>query len=112
MTQLEKPKNQWAKALYILYDSWYAGVSMANILTQYDHTFYKFQSRLGELEKAHAKLKVSRVSIPYVSKIDSKSKHYTQYTLISPKPYIVNLYNLINEKGLVNSISESSSKAA
>lgn len=100
MTQLAKPKNSWAKALYILYDSWYGGVSMAKILTQYDHTFYKFQTRLGEVEEVHPKLQVSRTVIPYISKIDNKHKHYTQYTVISPRPYVINLYNILNKQGL------------
>jgi len=110
--KLQKPKNSWSKALFILYDSFMGGVSMAKILTQYDHTFYKFQTRLLEIEEAHPKLKISRTSIPYVSKIDEKHKHYTQYTCISPSPYVRNLYNLINEKGLVGSISEKSKQTA
>jgi hypothetical protein len=112
MSHLQKPKNSWSKALFILYDSFMGGVSMAKILTQYDSTFYKFQTRLLEIEDAHPKLKVSRVSIPYVSRIDGKNKHYIQYTLLSPPIYVRNLYNLINEKGLVGSISENSKKVA
>ena len=112
MRLLQKPNNGWAKALFILYDSYLGGVSMAKILTQYDPTFYKFQTRLLEVEKSHPKLKVSRTSIPYVSRMDGKNKHYTQYTLISPDYYVRNLYNLINEKGLVDSISEKSKQTA
>lgn len=100
MTTLNKPKNDWAKAIYILYDAWYGGVSMAKILTQYDSTFYKFQTRLGEVEKAHPKLQISRVEVPYESKIDGKKKHYIQYTPISPRPYVINLYNIVNKQGL------------
>lgn len=104
---LSKPKNNWAKALFILYDS-IEGVSMAIILTRYDSTFYKFQSRLLEIEKEHPKLNIGRESIPYVSRIDGKHKVYTKYTLLSPRPYLINLYNLINERGLLGSVSETS----
>jgi len=46
-----KPKNDWAKVLFILNDS--DKVSMADVLTKYDSTFYKFQARLSELEREH-----------------------------------------------------------
>ena len=109
---LQKPKNGWAKALFILYDCYYQGVSMSKILTQYDPTFYKFQTRLLEIEDAHPKLKVSRADIPFKSKLNDEPGYYTQYTLLSPEYYVRNLYNLINEKGLVGSISEKSKQIA
>lgn len=101
MTNLARPRNDWAKALYILNLNYLAGVSMAKVLTHHEPCFYKFQTRLGDVERLHPKLQISRTTIPYKSKIDGKSKSYTQYTLLSPKYYFVNLYNLINEKGLV-----------
>ena len=112
MSNLQRPKNDWAKAIYILYDSFMAGVSMAKVLTKYEPCFYKFQTRLLEIERCHPKLKISRVSIPYKSRMDGKNRHYTQYTQLSPKPYVLNLYNLINEKGLVDSVTENSAKTA
>lgn len=108
MRLLQKPKNSWSKALFILYDSYLSGVSMAKILTQYDPTFYKFQTRLLEIEDAHPKLKVIRTDVPFKSKINDEPGYYTQYTLLSPDYYVRNLYNLINEKGLVGSISKTS----
>ena len=103
--KLERPKNDWAKALYILHLNYMAGVSMAKVLTHHEPCFYKFQTRLGDVERIHPKLSVSRTTIPYKSKMDGKQKHYTQYTLLSPPYYFNNLYNLINEKGLVGSDS-------
>lgn len=100
MQRLQRPKNDWAKALYILNLNYYAGVSMAKVLTHHEPCFYKFNTRLGDIERLHPKLKVSRTTIPYDSKIDGKKRHYTQYTLLSPGYYFRNLYNRINEHGL------------
>ena len=112
MPHLQKPKNDWAKCLYILYDSFLSGVSMAKVLTRYEPCFYKFNTRLLEIEDAHPKLKISKTTVPYKSKIDGKGRHYTHYTILSPQPYLRNLYKKINEKGLVGSISENSKKIA
>ena len=100
MSKLSKPNNDHAKALYILMQNWMAGVSMAKVLTQWSPTFYKFQTRLLEIEDVHKKLNVSHTNIPYTDKITGRKKHYTQYTLLSPKPYVMNLYNKINSEGL------------
>lgn len=100
MSKLERPRNDWSKALWILIQNEIAGISMAKVLTHYDQTFYKFQTRLGDIERRHPKLKVSHTMIPYTSKIDGKKKHYTQYTPLSPHSYLINLYNKINREGL------------
>lgn len=99
MGQLQKPKNDWAKAIWILNDCFMCGVSMAKVLRDYEPFFYKFQTRLLEVEKAHPKLRMSRVTLTHESKITGKVKSYTHYTPLCPKPYIINLYNLINENG-------------
>lgn len=100
MKHLEKPKNDWAKAIYILHQSYMGGTNMLSVLNNYDRNFWKFQTRLSDVMKAHPKLKVSKVPIPFKSKLTNKSGYFTQYTPISPKPYIVNLYNKINRIGL------------
>ena len=86
--KLHKPINDWAKALYILNDCYLGGVSMAKVLTQYDATFYKYQTRLGDILRAHPTFKVSKVIIPYKSKLTGKVKHYMQYTPISNKKHL------------------------
>tara|TARA_R110000868_G_scaffold36279_7_gene128951 strand:- start:4536 stop:4838 length:303 start_codon:yes stop_codon:yes gene_type:complete len=95
-----KPKNDWAKCIYILKNDYTTGTSMARILTDWDATFYKFQARLGEVERAHSELIITRKSIPYISKLTGKSKHYTQYGCASSKDYLNDLYDKINEHGL------------
>lgn len=101
MSNLNRPKNDWAKALYILNLNYLAGVSMAKVLTHHEPCFYKFQTRLSDIQALHPKLLISKVRIPYKSKMDGKPKSYIQYTLLSPAYYFKNLYTLINEKGLV-----------
>lgn len=107
MSTLSKPvKNDWSKCLWILNDSYLGGVNMAKVLTKYDPTFYKWQTRLSDIMKCHPKLKVSKVPIPFCNKITGKTGYFYQYTLLSPTSYIRNLYNLINEKGLKGSIKK------
>lgn len=108
MKFLQKPRNDSAKALNILYYSYEIGVSMATVLTQFEPCFYKFQSRLLEVEKAHPKLKIERTKKEYISKMDGKKRFYLMYRVVSPKPYLLNLYNLVNEKGLEGSVSDKS----
>lgn len=100
MQRLQRPKNDWCKALYILNLNYLAGVSMAKVLTHHEPCFYKFNTRLGDIEKLHPKLKILRKVISYKSKMDGKTKHYTQYELFSNGRYFRNLYNRINEHGL------------
>lgn len=100
MSRLEKPVNDYARVMFILIDSYISGVSMAKVLTKYDPTFYKFNTRLGDIEKAHPKLKMSRAAIPFKNNKMNKSGYYFQYTPLSSMPYMKNLYNLLNREGL------------
>ena len=100
MSKLSKPVNDWAKCLWILHDNYMGGVNMAKVLTKYDNTFYKWQTRLSDIMKEHPKLKVSKVPIPFSNKITGKTGYFYQYTLLSPTPYVKNLYNKINQNGL------------
>lgn len=104
MNILQKPVNDWARTLWILHHSYMGGVSMATVLTRHIPNFYKFQTRLLEIEKAHPKLKISRTQIPFKNTKMNKSGYFTQYTPLSPDQYIVNLYNQINNNGLKGSI--------
>lgn len=99
MSKLQRPKNDWCRVLYILHDNYMAGVSMAKVLNVLPH-FYKFQTRLLEIEKLHPKLKISRTHIPFKNARLNKSGYFTQYVALCPPKYLVNLYNLINENGL------------
>jgi hypothetical protein len=100
MSRLEAPKNDYARTMFILIDSYIAGVSMAKVLNNYAPNFYKFQTRLGDIERAHPKLKISRTSHPFTNARLNKKGHFTVYTPLSPMPYMKNLYNLLNREGL------------
>lgn len=102
MSKLQPPVNDWARTLLILHMNYMAGVSMAKVLNTLPH-FYKFQTRLLEIEKHHPKLKVSRSQIPFKNNKLNKSGYFTQYVLLSPPSYVVNLYNLLNREGLKKS---------
>ena len=99
MSTLKKPTNDWARVLFILHSNYMGGVSMAKVLNILPH-FYKFQTRLLEIERENPKLKVSRVKIPFKNVKLNKSGWFTQYTLLSPPRYVIDLYNKINEQGL------------
>lgn len=98
--RLEKSKNDWAKVVRILIHEHTKGVSMAIVLNNYERNFYKFQSRLGEVAREHPTLKVYHSPQTYVSKMDGKTKHFTQYIPLSPKKYLINLFNKLNRQGL------------
>lgn len=91
-----KPKNDWAKVLFILNDS--DKVSMADVLTKYDSTFYKFQARLSELEREHMFI-VGRKLVPFKNKLTGKSGYFTEYSFKNKK-FIKSLLTKVNEFGL------------
>lgn len=99
--RLEKPKNDWAKCLYILIDSYTGGTCMLKVLQDYDRNFWKFSTRLSDLLKYHSsKLKISKTQIPFTSKLTQKQGWYTHYCPLGEKAYMINLYNKINKEGL------------
>lgn len=100
MLKLEKPNNDYARVMHILIDSYIAGVSMAKVLNNYAPNFYKFQTRLSDIQKAHPKLKISKTAISFKNNKLNKNGYYFQYTPLSPMPYMKNLYNLLNREGL------------
>lgn len=100
MSKLQKPTNDWAKALWILNQCYLGGVNMTKVLTQFEPTFWKFQSRLSDLIKEHPKLKIQKTPVPFKSKITGKSGYTTWYTPLCTPTYLSSLYEKINENGL------------
>lgn len=68
---LELPKNQHEQVLYYLY-TWSSFTLMDLIV---DSMFFKFQTRLSELEEKHGKL-ATRVHKPFVNRFNHKSSCY------------------------------------
>lgn len=102
MSKLSKPTNDWAKSLWIIQQNYIGGVNMTKVLTQYDPTFWKFQSRISDICREHPKFKdkLQKTDVPFKSKITGKSGYTTWYTPLHTPNYLKNLYNKINSEGL------------
>ena len=79
MSRLERPKNDWSKTLWILNQSYMGGVNMTKVLTHFEPTFWKFQTRLGEVIHQYPKLKIQKT-------YENTRQHF--YFLTSKKIYI------------------------
>lgn len=98
---LPKPvNNDWAKVLWILNESFMGGVNMTKVLTQFEPTFWKFQTRIGELIETHPKLKIQKTAVPFKSKITGKTGYTTYYTPLCTPTYLRELYIRVNKHGL------------
>lgn len=99
--RLDRPKNDYAKALYFIINDYHAGTNMIKVLKQ-SPFFWKFQSRVSDLIKYHQELrmKLQKTPIPFEDKVSGKSGYYYQYTFLGSKAYLINLYNKINKLGL------------
>lgn len=102
--RLEKPSNDWAKALYLIINDYSAGTNMIKVLKQ-SPFFWKFQTRVSDLIKWHEEFreKLQKIPIKFEDKITGKEGYYFQYTYLGSKAYLINLYNKINKKGLYRS---------
>ncbi len=98
--KLDKPKNDWAKALWILNENFIGGCNMTKVLTKYEPTFWKFQTRLGEVIEQYPKLRVKKTAVPFQSKITGKSGYTTFYTPLCTPTYLKTVYDLVNKFGL------------
>jgi hypothetical protein len=94
--RMEKPKNQYAQAVRLLIEHGSMGVTMLDAMKDY---FHKFQSRLGEVEKAHPKLQIRRLNMTTKNRF-GHSCTYKNYKSVAPKPYLLHLYALLNRQGL------------
>jgi len=91
---LQKPKNQHALAIRLLIDYGSKGVTMKDAVKDY---FYKFNTRLNEVEKAHPKLKVRRLRMNAKNRF-GHSVSFLNYKSIAPTKYLINLYNVLNKE--------------
>lgn len=97
MKNLSKPKNQWAQAVRLLIENKSSGVTMVDACKDY---FYKFQSRLGEVEEGRKeKMKVRRLPITKKNRF-GHTHTFTNYKSLATMKYLVNLYQKLNNNGL------------
>lgn len=95
--RLDRPKNQYAQAVRMLIEYGSTGVTMADCCKDY---FYKFQTRLLEVEKAHPKLQVRRLPMTTKNRF-GHSCTFTNYKSLAPKQYLIHLFSLLNREGLI-----------
>lgn len=94
--RLDKPKNQYAQAVLLLIEKNSEGVTMADACRDY---FYKFQTRLLEVEKLHPKLQVRRLNMTTENRFGHTCT-YKNYKSLAPYQYLIHLYALLNREGL------------
>lgn len=98
------PRNQYALAVRLLMDYKETGVTMKEACKD---LFYKFQTRLGELERSIGndgtprarKLKIRRLPMTSKNRF-GHSMTYTNYKSLAPDKYLNNLFNKLNKEGL------------
>lgn len=95
--QIEKPKTQHALVVWLLLEYYSTGLTMKQACAE---LFYKFQSRLGEVERPRkAKLKIIRLRMNKKNRF-GHNMSYINYKSIAPKPYLRNLIAKLNRQGL------------
>lgn len=94
--RLEKPKNQYSLVLKLLLEYGSSGVTMLDAVK--DH-FWKFNTRLGEIERLHPKLQVRRINMTTKNRFGHPCT-FKNYKSVAPKQYQIHLYNLLNRDGL------------
>lgn len=103
-TKLSPPRNQYSLCIRLLIDHKQTGVTMkhcCNVL------FYKFQTRLGEIERSigtdgkprRLSLKIRRLPVTKRNRFGN-SMTYTEYKSLASISYLKNLYSKLNREGL------------
>ena len=102
--KLQSPKNQYALCIRLLLDHKQTGVTMTHCCNVF---FYKFQSRLGEIERSigsngkprRLSMKIRRLPVTAKNRFGN-AMTYTEYKSLAPVTYLKNLYNKLNKEGL------------
>ena len=99
--KLDNPKNQHALLIRMLIDYGNRGFSMKEACSL---LFYKFQTRMGELERSLDEKGVPRKTKLMIQRLPMKKKNrfghhmrYIHYKSIAPVSYLINLYKKINK---------------
>lgn len=95
--KLDKPKNQWAQAVYLLLENKKTGVTMVEAMKDY---FHKFQTRLYEVEKGRKdKIRIKKTPVTKKNRFNHGTT-FMNYKSDAPVPYLVNLVNKLNKHGV------------
>ena len=99
--KLAQPKNSHALVVRYLIEYHNKGLSMIDLMGE---AFYKFQTRLLEIEKSISTttgssrsltLKINRVPMTKKNRF-GHSMTYTHYKSLAPMSYLINLYDWLN----------------
>lgn len=102
--KLSKPTNDYCIVVKLLIDNYDRGLSMKEAGQV---MMFKFQTRLGELEKSIGKdgerrvlkLKIRRLPMKHTKPWGEKTS-YMNYKPLCSKIYLYNLYEVLAKKGL------------
>lgn len=92
--RLGKPRNQHAQVVHLLIENKNKGVTMADACKDF---FYKFGTRLGEIEKEHPKLQIRRLRMTTKNRFGHACT-YVNYKSVAPYQYLIHLYNKLNKE--------------
>jgi len=102
--RLEPCTNQYSLAIRLLIENKSNGVTMKEACKD---LFYKFQSRLGEIERSldseghprSLKLKINRLPMTKKNRFNH-TMTYTIYKSLAPTTYLIHLHNYLNKFGI------------
>lgn len=94
---MEKPINDYARALFILIEKRKGKFSMADVLKEYPF-FYKFQARLSDLKKRLPEMKVRTELVPFANLKLNKTGYFFTYQVLNDKADLMKWYKKINVK--------------
>ncbi len=93
---LQKPTNQYSLVTWLLITNRNKGVTMVDAIGVY---FYKFQTRLLEVEKVHPKMKMMRLRLTKKNRF-GHTMTFTNYKSMANIRYLYNLHALLCKEGL------------
>lgn len=95
---IQKPKNQWALAVYLLAENHRKGLTTGDAVER--DKFYKFSNRLLEVEYGREnKLKLIKVRLKFTNRFKHPGSHIN-YKSLASFAYLRNLVALLNREGI------------
>jgi hypothetical protein len=103
---LNKPKNTYALAIFLLVENYTQGVTMLDAMSS--DRFHKFGTRLGDIDNSISTttgkqrkhlLKLIRPRITVKTRFGLNTS-CTRYKATCSKKYLISLYNYLNKYGL------------
>ncbi len=93
VNRLDRPRNQHSLAVMLLIENHSKGVTMLQAIQD---GFYKFNTRLGEVEREHPKLKIIRLRMTTKNRFGHPCS-FLNYKSVAPYQYLIHLYQKLNK---------------